>query len=86
MEMNLQKLKEMMYADNLRVFKELFLEDDEQIKYVIVPTEEVKDITILHKEELLELLDSRSLKLEYVEHWDFGLGLLGGQAVRVEYL
>ena len=82
--MNLEQLKEKMYVENVRMFKEFFLEDDEDIKYVITNTENEEDFRIVYKEELMELLH-KELKLEYVEE-GFCLGLLNNESVKIEHL
>lgn len=81
--MSLQELKEKMYVENIGMFKEFFLEDDEDIKYVIT-NEENEKFRIVDRDKLMNFIHN-DLKLEYVEE-DFCLGLLNGQAVRIEYL
>ena len=82
--MNLEQLKEKMYVENVRMFKEFFLEDDEDIKYVIT-NEENEKFRIVDRVGLVNLIHNGNLKIEYVEE-DFCLGILNGQAVRIEYM
>ena len=82
--MNLEQLKEKMYVENVRMFKEFFLEDDEDIKYVIT-NEENEKFKIVDRVGLVNLIHS-DLNIEYVEHGEFCLGILNGQAVRIEYM
>ena len=83
--MNLEQLKEKMYVENVRMFKEFFLEDDEDIKYVIT-NEENEKFRIVDRVGLVNLIHNGNLKIEYVEHGEFSLGILNGQAVRIEYM
>ena len=83
--MNLEQLKEKMYVENVRMFKEFFLEDDEDIKYVIT-NEENEKFRIVDRVGLVNLIHNGNLKIEYVEHSEFCLGILNGQAVRIEYM
>ena len=83
--MNLEQLKEKMYVENIGMFKEFFLEDDENIKYVIT-NEENEKFRIVDRVGLVNLIHNGNLKIEYVEHGEFSLGILNGQAVRIEYM
>ena len=82
--MNLVELKEKMYMENVRMFKEFFLEDDEDIKYVVINVDNEEEFVIVDREGLVNLIHS-DLNIEYVEE-DFCLGILNGQAVRIEYM
>ena len=82
--MNLVELKEKMCMENLKMFLNYFLEDDEEYSYVITNTENEEDFRIVYKEELMELLH-KELKLEYVEE-GFCLGLLNNESVKIEHL
>ena len=83
--MNLVELRERMYVENIGMFKEFFLEDDENIKYVIT-NEENEKFRIVDRVGLVNLIHNGNLKIEYVEHGEFSLGILNGQAVRIEYM
>ena len=83
--MNLEQLKEKMYVENIGMFKEFFLEDDEDIKYVIT-NEENEKFRIVDRVGLVNLIHNGNLKIEYVEHGEFSLGILNGKAVRIEYV
>lgn len=84
--MNLKELKEKIYMENVRMFKEYFLEDDEDINYVVINVDNEEEFVIVNREGLLEVIHNKNLKIEYVEHSEFCLGILNGQAVRIEYM
>lgn len=83
--MNLVELRERMYMENVRMFKRHFLEDDEEINYVIT-NEENEKFRIVDRVGLVNLIHNGNLKIEYVEHGEFSLGILNGKAVRIEYM
>ena len=79
--MNLKELKEKIYMENVRMFKEYFLEDDEDINYVVTNEDEFK---IVDREELVSLIHN-DLKLEHVDE-DFCLGILNNESIKIEYM
>ena len=83
--MNLVELRERMYVENIGMFKEFFLEDDENIKYVIT-NEENEKFRIVDRVGLVNLIHNGNLKIEYVEHGEFSLGILNNESVKVEYV
>lgn len=81
--MTLEKLREKINLENLKMFRDFFLEDDTNIKYVVTSENNEEDFSILSREELLEVI--HKLKIEYVDYWQFALGVLNNEPVRIEY-
>lgn len=83
--MTLLELKEKINLENLKMFVNCFLEEDEDIKYVVANEEDSEDFLIVDREELVKLIHNGKLKIEYVEHEEFSLGVLDNTPVRIEY-
>lgn len=83
--MTLEQLRVKINLENLKMFRDFFLEEDEDIEYVVTNVDDEEDFKIVDRAELLESIHSGNLKIEYVDHWDFSLGILDNKPVRVEY-
>lgn len=82
--MNLQELREKIYMENLKIFLNYFLEDDEECNYVITNTDNEEDFKIVGKEEMMNFIH-KDLKIEHVDD-EFCFGIWGDETVRIEYL
>lgn len=83
--MTLVELREKINLENLKMFVEFFLEKDEDIKYVVTNEDNEEDFSIIHREELVNSINNKKLKIEYVEHGEFSLAILDNKSVRIEY-
>ena len=68
------------------LFLDEFVEEDEDIKYVLITSDNVEEDQLVRREEIIRLIESGSLKIEYVEMYDHAIGTLDNKSVRIEYL
>lgn len=74
-------INEELIKNKIKFFSE-FLEEDEEIKYVVVG---LGDDLILSRNQLINLIHSSRVKFEIVSS-DSVIGILEGQLITIEYL
>ena len=75
-------------SDELRnLFIMEFLEEDEEIEYVVTDKKNEDEFVIIHREELLKLIFTGLLEITYIDFYDEEVDAKwGNKPVRIEYL